>query len=197
MPDGTVKTVEGTPFDFRAPRRIGDRLGAVEDPDHEEVREPFDVEEPRLQLRSISAGFTPLPATEPAVENVAVPRGTVSTTGAAGAVVVPSNDVAVPRAGAPGDRVGGAVVDRFRRMRARTRALFAGANHGSPHRLNDVWEFDLPSLTWAMLYAPDLPRGYADLGKDTSDVEFKDGVLELTIPMAAKPEPRRIEIQAA
>jgi hypothetical protein len=40
-----------------------------------------------------------------------------------------------------------------------------------------VWEFDLPSLTWVMLYAPDLPRGYLDLGKDTSDVEFKDGIL--------------------
>ena len=59
----------------------------------------------------------------------------------------------------------------------RKRVLFCGANHGVPHRLNDVWEFDLPSLTWAMLYAPDLPRGYGDLGKDTSDCEFKDGVL--------------------
>jgi hypothetical protein len=59
----------------------------------------------------------------------------------------------------------------------RKRALFCGANHAVPHRLNDVWEFDLPSLTWAMLYAPDLPRGYTDLGRDTSDVEFKDGVL--------------------
>ncbi len=58
----------------------------------------------------------------------------------------------------------------------RGRALFCGANHGVPHRLNDVWEFDLPSLTWAMLYAPDLPRGYGDFGKDTSDVEFKDGL---------------------
>ena len=59
----------------------------------------------------------------------------------------------------------------------RKRVLFCGANHAVPHRLNDVWEFDLPSLTWAMLYAPDLPRGYGDLGKDTSDVEFKDGIL--------------------
>lgn len=59
----------------------------------------------------------------------------------------------------------------------RKRALFCGANHAVPHRLNDVWEFDLPSLTWAMLYAPDLPRGYVDLGKDTSDVEFRDGLL--------------------
>jgi hypothetical protein len=59
----------------------------------------------------------------------------------------------------------------------RKRVLFCGANHAVPHRLNDVWEFDLPSLTWGMLYAPDLPRGYLDLGKDTSDVEFKDGLL--------------------
>ncbi|OWK36106.1 hypothetical protein FRUB_08669 [Fimbriiglobus ruber] len=59
----------------------------------------------------------------------------------------------------------------------RKRALFCGANHAVPHRLNDVWEFDLPSLTWTMLYAPDNARGYTDLGKDTSDVEFKDGIL--------------------
>ncbi|WP_439628308.1 hypothetical protein [Gemmata sp.] len=39
----------------------------------------------------------------------------------------------------------------------RKRGLFCGANHGVPHRLNDVWEFDLPSLSWAMLYAPDNP----------------------------------------
>jgi hypothetical protein len=59
----------------------------------------------------------------------------------------------------------------------RHRALFCGANHGVPHRLNDVWEFDLASLTWALLYAPDNPRDYTGLGKDASDVEFKDGIL--------------------
>jgi HSP20 family protein len=32
---------------------------------------------------------------------------------------------------------------------------------------------------------------------DAIKAQFKDGVLELTIPKAAKPEPRRIEIQAA
>ncbi len=37
----------------------------------------------------------------------------------------------------------------------RKRALFCGANHGVPHRLNDVWEYDLPSNTWYLLYAPD------------------------------------------
>lgn len=59
----------------------------------------------------------------------------------------------------------------------RRRTLFCGANHGVPHRLNDVWEFDLPSLTWIMLYAPDNPRDYTGIGKDYSDVEFKDGLL--------------------
>ena len=59
----------------------------------------------------------------------------------------------------------------------RRRAIFCGANHGVPHRLNDVWEFDLAALTWAMLYAPDHARDYLGLGKDYSDVEFKDGIL--------------------
>lgn len=59
----------------------------------------------------------------------------------------------------------------------RRRALFLGANHHSPHRLNDVWEFDLGALTWAMLYAPDNSRGYNDLGADASDVDFRDGIL--------------------
>lgn len=58
----------------------------------------------------------------------------------------------------------------------RGRTLFLGANHAVPHRLNDVWEFDLGALSWAMLYAPDLPRDYTGLGKDFSDVEFKDGL---------------------
>jgi hypothetical protein len=59
----------------------------------------------------------------------------------------------------------------------RKRALFCGANHGVPHRLNDVWEFDLPSLSWVMLYAPDLPRDYTGMGNDFSDVVFTDGIL--------------------
>lgn len=59
----------------------------------------------------------------------------------------------------------------------RRRALFCGANHAVPHRLNDVWEFDLAALTWIMLYAPDNPRDYTGLGKDFSDVEFRDGIL--------------------
>lgn len=58
----------------------------------------------------------------------------------------------------------------------RERVLFCGANHGVPHRLNDVWEFDLGALTWAMLYAPDNNRDYTMLGKDYSDVLFQDGL---------------------
>ena len=60
----------------------------------------------------------------------------------------------------------------------RRRALFVGANHGSPHRLNDVWEFDLAAMAWILLYAPDNPRTYAGLGPDSSDVVFRDGVLQ-------------------
>ncbi len=59
----------------------------------------------------------------------------------------------------------------------RGRALFAGANHGQPHRLNDVWEFDLGALTWVLRYPPDNPRSYAGLGDDPSDVEYRNGVL--------------------
>ncbi|MEX0703357.1 MAG: hypothetical protein WD069_14780 [Planctomycetales bacterium] len=40
-------------------------------------------------------------------------------------------------------------------MPDRRRAFFCGANHGSPHRLNDAWEYDLPANTWVMLFAPD------------------------------------------
>jgi len=59
----------------------------------------------------------------------------------------------------------------------RQRALFCGANHGVPHRLNDVWEFDLAALAWILLYAPDNNRSYLGLGDDPSDVRFRDGVL--------------------
>lgn len=59
----------------------------------------------------------------------------------------------------------------------RKRALFAGANHRTPHRLNDVWEFDLAAMTWILLYSPDPSRGYQTLGKNSDDVELRDGVL--------------------
>lgn len=59
----------------------------------------------------------------------------------------------------------------------RGRALFAGANHGRPHRLNDVWEFDLGALSWILLYPPDNPRSYSGLGDAADDVIFDDGIL--------------------
>ncbi|MHC4916077.1 MAG: hypothetical protein ACYTGB_11370 [Planctomycetota bacterium] len=62
-------------------------------------------------------------------------------------------------------------------MPDRKRAFFCGANHGSPHRFNDAWEFDLPSCTWVLLYTPD----YNDRGKvgeyDKKTLIIKDGWL--------------------
>ena len=37
----------------------------------------------------------------------------------------------------------------------RKRALFCGGNAGTPHRMNDVWEYDLASNTWILLWNPD------------------------------------------
>jgi hypothetical protein len=37
----------------------------------------------------------------------------------------------------------------------RRRALFCGANHQTPHFINDIWEYDLAANTWICLYAPD------------------------------------------
>ena len=34
-------------------------------------------------------------------------------------------------------------------------ALYAGGNHRVPHRMNDVWAFDLGANTWRLLYEPD------------------------------------------
>ncbi len=53
-------------------------------------------------------------------------------------------------------------------MPERKRAIFYGANHGVPHRLNDVWEHDLPSNTWVCLYGPDANKGH---GGNWSDVD--------------------------
>lgn len=48
-------------------------------------------------------------------------------------------------------------------MPDRRRAFYCGANHGSPHRFNDAWEYDLASNTWVLLYTPD----YNDRGPIT------------------------------
>lgn len=62
-------------------------------------------------------------------------------------------------------------------MPDRKRAFFCGANHGSPHRFNDAWEYDLASNTWVLLYKPD----YNDRGPitdyDKQTLVLKDGWL--------------------
>lgn len=58
----------------------------------------------------------------------------------------------------------------------RQRALYCGGNHGVPHGLNDIWEYDLPSNTWQLLWAPeDFTR--KPWGK-WEDAVLKDGVLQ-------------------
>lgn len=37
----------------------------------------------------------------------------------------------------------------------RKTGLYCGGNHGSPHRFNDAWEYDLATNTWTILFAPD------------------------------------------
>jgi hypothetical protein len=37
----------------------------------------------------------------------------------------------------------------------RNRALFCGGNAGVPHKMNDVWEYDLAANTWVLLWEPD------------------------------------------
>ncbi len=65
-------------------------------------------------------------------------------------------------------------------MPERNRAIFYGANHGAPHRLNDVWEYDLPSNTWYCLYGPDRSKGnnpddWADVDRESD--ETKTGII--------------------
>jgi len=61
-------------------------------------------------------------------------------------------------------------------MPDRKRAVFYGANHGSPHRLNDVWEYDLPANTWVCLYGPDSLRGKGDWAKNLDRDSLKTGI---------------------
>lgn len=62
-------------------------------------------------------------------------------------------------------------------MPDRQRAFFCGANHGSPHRLNDAWEYDLASNTWALLYDPDYNDGNRLKNLPAAGVTLKDGIL--------------------
>src|SRR5690606_9070749 len=62
-------------------------------------------------------------------------------------------------------------------MADRRRAFFCGANHGSPHRLNDAWEYDLPSNTWVLLYDPDYNDSNRRENLPAAGVVLKDGIL--------------------
>jgi len=62
-------------------------------------------------------------------------------------------------------------------MPDRKRAFYCGVNHGSPHRLNDAWEYDLPSNSWVVLYAADYNDRGAVGDYDKSTLEIKDGWL--------------------
>ncbi len=57
----------------------------------------------------------------------------------------------------------------------RKRALFCGGNHGAPHRLNDAWEYDLPSNTWVLLFAPDPNRDVNCAAIHEYKVKGRDG----------------------
>ncbi len=61
-------------------------------------------------------------------------------------------------------------------MPDRERAIFFGANHGSPHRTNDVWEYDLPSNTWVCLFGPDLLRGEDNWAKYLDRDSLETGI---------------------
>lgn len=62
-------------------------------------------------------------------------------------------------------------------MPDRGRAFFCGANHGSPHRFNDAWEYDLASNTWVLLYTPDYNDRGAITDYDKKTLVLKDGWL--------------------
>jgi hypothetical protein len=66
----------------------------------------------------------------------------------------------------------------------RGRALYAGANHSAPHRLNDVWEYDLPSNTWIGLWEPD-----PDLHKASPEAISAVFELHEGIPMTRRGAP--------
>lgn len=62
-------------------------------------------------------------------------------------------------------------------MPDRKRAFFCGANHQTPHRINDAWEYDLASNTWVMLYTPDF-NDVTPMPEYAKDVlVFKEGWL--------------------
>jgi hypothetical protein len=52
----------------------------------------------------------------------------------------------------------------------RKRALYCGGNTGVPHKINDVWEYDLASNTWVLLWEPDPDTNFLRHVKDPAEV---------------------------
>jgi hypothetical protein len=57
----------------------------------------------------------------------------------------------------------------------RKRALYMGANHGVPHKMNDTWEYDLPSNTWVLLKPPDY-NSRPGFEKTNAKIVVRDGM---------------------
>jgi len=63
----------------------------------------------------------------------------------------------------------------------RKTGLYCGGNHGSPHRFNDAWEYDLATNTWTLLFAPDGGNHHVNIRKPgwlKENVVIKDGYVQ-------------------
>ena len=76
--------------------------------------------------------------------------------------------------------------DRMAWAPDRKRALYCGGNHGAPHVLNDAWEYDLPSNTWVLLYAPDPDRGKGVGVVVEQEFKGRDGAVKKARVLATK-----------
>ncbi|QDU93436.1 hypothetical protein [Lignipirellula cremea] len=61
----------------------------------------------------------------------------------------------------------------------RNRALFCGGNAGTPHKLNDVWEYDLASNTWVLLWEPDPDTNRVRRMEPKEKSEYLDAFVKL------------------
>ncbi len=59
----------------------------------------------------------------------------------------------------------------------RKRAFFCGSNHGVPHKINDVWEYDLAANTWVLAYGPTFDMRPGNPGFKPDTAKEQDGVL--------------------
>jgi len=134
----------------------------------------------------LTAGLAAEPATRPAVEPVLKPDPKVT------AIINGLGDNEAARLPA-GHVVGefNALAKRFKLdktgpfsrdyclkmvwMPDRKRAIYMGANHGTPHKINDVWEYDLPSNTWVLLKNPDY-NSRPGFQKTNAKTLIKDGM---------------------